>query len=47
MVVEVKGIDEQKLFKIGKLNLQGKLKDWYKKLASYEGYHVVEVWHYG
>jgi len=47
MVVKVKGIDGQKLFKIGKLNLQGKLKDVYKKLANYERCHVIEVWHYG
>jgi hypothetical protein len=47
MVVEVKRIDEQELFKISKLNLQGKSKDWYKKLANYDGCHVVEVWHCG
>lgn len=27
------GIDEQELFKIGKLNLRGKSKELYKKLA--------------
>jgi hypothetical protein len=33
MATEMKGIDEQKLFKIGKLNLRSKLKKWFKKLA--------------
>jgi hypothetical protein len=34
MVVEVKGIDELKLYKIGKLNLRGKSKEWFKKLVG-------------
>ncbi len=34
MATKVRGIDEQKLFKIGRFNLQGKSKDWYKKLAT-------------
>jgi hypothetical protein len=33
MVVEVREIDEQELFKISKLNLRGKSKELYKKLA--------------
>jgi hypothetical protein len=33
MVAEVRGIDEQELFKIGKLNSRGKSKEFYKKLA--------------
>ncbi len=33
MVAKVMGIDEQELFKIGKLNLRGKSKELYKKLA--------------
>jgi hypothetical protein len=32
MASEVQGYDELKLFKIVVLNLQGKSKDWYKKL---------------
>jgi hypothetical protein len=34
MAIEVRGIDEQKQFKIGKLNLRGKSKKWFKKLAT-------------
>jgi hypothetical protein len=34
MATKVREIDEQKLFKIGMLNLGGKSKDWYKKLAT-------------
>jgi hypothetical protein len=34
MAAKVKGIDEQKLFKIGKLNLRGKAKEWFKKIAT-------------
>jgi hypothetical protein len=33
MAVEMKGIDELKLFKIGRLNLRNKSKEWFKKLA--------------
>jgi hypothetical protein len=33
ITIEVKGIDELKLFKIGKLNLKGKSKEWLKKLT--------------
>jgi hypothetical protein len=33
MAIEVRGIDEQELFKIGKLNLKGKSKELYKKLT--------------
>ncbi len=29
----MRGIDELKLFKIGKLNLKGKSKEWFKKLT--------------
>jgi len=32
MAFKVRGYDEIKLFKITRLNLQGKAKDWYKKL---------------
>jgi hypothetical protein len=32
MVTEVWGYDEDKLFKITRLNLWGKTKDWYKRL---------------
>jgi hypothetical protein len=32
MAFEVRGYDELKLFKITKLNLRGKAKDWFKKL---------------
>ncbi len=32
MAFEVRGYDEMKLFKITKFNLQGKAKDWFKKL---------------
>jgi hypothetical protein len=32
MAFEVHGCDEMKLFKIAKLNLQGKAKNWFKKL---------------
>jgi hypothetical protein len=34
MAIEVKGNDELKLFKIGKLNLGGKSKEWFKKLIA-------------
>jgi hypothetical protein len=34
MAVKVKRIDEQKLFKIGRLNLKRKFKEWYKKLGT-------------
>jgi hypothetical protein len=34
MVAEVKGIDELKLFEIGKLNLKGKSKEWFKNLVA-------------
>jgi hypothetical protein len=39
MAFEVQGYDEVKLFKIVKLNLRGKVKDWFKKLQ-----HVLIVW---
>jgi hypothetical protein len=29
----VRGIDEQKLFKIGRLNLKGKSNEWFKNMA--------------
>ncbi len=29
MVIEVKKLDENKFFKIAKLNLKGKARDWY------------------
>lgn len=32
MATKVKGIDEQKLFKIGRLNIKRKAKEWFKKL---------------
>ncbi len=32
MATKVRGIDEQKLFKIGRLNLRRKAKEWFKKL---------------
>jgi hypothetical protein len=34
MATEMKGINEQKLFKIGTLDLRGKYKEWFKKLAT-------------
>jgi hypothetical protein len=34
MAIEMKGIDELKLFKIGRLNLRDKYKEWFKKLAT-------------
>jgi len=52
MVIEVCGIDELKLFKIGKLNLKGKIQGLGLKannnshgLVGHEGSHDVEVWH--
>jgi len=33
MVAEVKGIDELKIFKIGRFNLKGKAKELFKKLG--------------
>jgi predicted house-cleaning noncanonical NTP pyrophosphatase (MazG superfamily) len=33
MATEVKGINEKELFKIGRCNLKGKLKEWFKKMA--------------
>jgi hypothetical protein len=33
MATNVSGINEQKLFKIGRLNLRSKYKEWFKKLA--------------
>jgi len=39
MAIEVRGYDEVKLFKIVKLNLCGKTKDWFKKLQ-----HVPVDW---
>ncbi len=33
MAMKVKGIDEQMLFKIGRLNLRNKFKEWFKKLV--------------
>lgn len=33
MATEVKGINEKKLFKIGRFNLKGKLKEWFKKMT--------------
>lgn len=32
MAPKVRGYDEIKLYKIAKLNLRGKVKDWFKKL---------------
>jgi hypothetical protein len=34
MAFKVHGYDEIKFFKIEKLNLQGKAKDWFKKLQA-------------
>jgi hypothetical protein len=34
VVVEVRSIDDLKLYKIGKLNLRGKFKEWFKKLVA-------------
>jgi hypothetical protein len=34
MVAKVRGIDELKLFEIGKFNLRGKSKEWFKKLVA-------------
>jgi len=54
MVVEVRGINEQKSIKIDKLNLKVKAKLMVQKicycsikLASYESYHVFKVWDNG
>lgn len=33
MVVEMKGIDELMLFKIGRFNLRDEYKEWFKKLT--------------
>jgi hypothetical protein len=33
ITIKMRGIDELKLFKIGKLNLKGKSKEWFKKLT--------------
>jgi hypothetical protein len=33
MATKVRGNDEQKMFKIGKLNLRDKSKEWFKKLV--------------
>ncbi len=32
LVVEVKDLNDDKLFKIAKLNLRGRAKEWFKKL---------------
>ncbi len=34
MAVEVRNIDELKLYKIGKFNLKSKYKEWFKKLVA-------------
>jgi len=34
MVAKIQEYDEDKLFKITRLNLQGKTKDWYRSLNS-------------
>jgi len=34
MEIKMKGINELKLFKIGRLNLRDKYKEWFKKLAT-------------
>jgi hypothetical protein len=34
MAIEMKGIDELKLFKIGRFNLRNKFKEWFKKLVT-------------
>jgi hypothetical protein len=52
MATKVHRIDELKLFKIGKLNLQCKSNEWFKKLmatphklASHESSHVAKIWY--
>jgi len=34
LATKVRGIDEQKLFKVGRLNLKGKSNEWFKKMAT-------------
>lgn len=34
MAVDMRSIDELKLYKIGKLNLRSKYKEWFKKLVA-------------
>jgi hypothetical protein len=34
MAIEIKGIDELKLFKIVRLNLRHKYEEWFKKLIT-------------
>ncbi len=34
MATKVRGFDEQKLFKIARLNIRRKAKEWFKKLDS-------------
>jgi hypothetical protein len=35
IATKVRGIDEQKLFKIGKLNLKGKSNGWFKNMTHF------------
>jgi hypothetical protein len=34
MATKVRGIDEQNLFKIGRLHLKGKSNEWFKKMDT-------------
>ncbi len=43
MVVEVRGIDEQKLSKINKLNLRDKFKKWFKKAVALIDWQAMKV----
>jgi hypothetical protein len=51
MVTKVKRIDEQKLFKIDKLNLRDKSKEWFKNLVvaltNWQAMKVVMLLKYG
>ncbi len=42
MVIKVKELDENKLFKIVKFNLKGKVQDWYYRLdPPHEDYRAL------
>jgi hypothetical protein len=51
MATKVRGIDEQKMFKIGKLNFRDKSKEWFKKLVvvltNWQAMKVVMLLKYG
>lgn len=51
MATKVRRIDEQKLFKIDRLNLRNKSKEWFKKLVvaltNWQAMKVVMLLKYG